>query len=125
MTSAKRVIRARDSEGQMVDITVLVWNDSVANLLLLGLGSSAPQIMLVVIDTLTTLGQPAGTLGPASVVGAFAYFLYIKQGSSELEFVAVCLHSRYNPDCRQAPHRGAACAHWTRKTALKKKLVSS
>jgi hypothetical protein len=51
-------------------VTVLVWNATIANLLLLALGSSAPNIMLVIIDTATSLGSPSGIIGPSSIIGA-------------------------------------------------------
>lgn len=35
----------------------------MANLTLLALGSSAPEILLAVMETLMTLGEPAGALG--------------------------------------------------------------
>ena len=47
---------------------VKTWNDTVANLTLMALGSSAPEILLAVIETLSS-GCFAGDLGPSTIVG--------------------------------------------------------
>jgi len=52
-----------------------VWNPTVANLTLMALGSSAPEILLSVIETLTTLGSTPGELGPSTIVGSAAFNL--------------------------------------------------
>ena len=64
MQAKRRSIRA------VSQVTVYVWNATIANLLLLALGSSAPNIMLVIIETATSLGTPANIIGPSSIVGA-------------------------------------------------------
>jgi solute carrier family 8 (sodium/calcium exchanger) len=56
ITSAKRVASLRDSNGNVLNKEVDVWNPTVANLTLMALGSSAPEIMLNVIETVMTLG---------------------------------------------------------------------
>lgn len=56
ITSAKRVANLRDANGNVINKEVDVWNATVANLTLMALGSSAPEIMLNVIETLMTLG---------------------------------------------------------------------
>lgn len=54
--------------------TVLVWNPTVANLTLMALGSSAPEILLSVIEL---LGNKifSGDLGPSTIVGSAAFNL--------------------------------------------------
>ena len=54
---------------------VKVWNPTIANLTLMALGSSAPEILLSVIETVTTLNQKPGTLGPSTIVGSAAFNL--------------------------------------------------
>mmetsp|Transcript_3246 Transcript_3246/g.4940 ORF Transcript_3246/g.4940 Transcript_3246/m.4940 type:complete len:281 (-) Transcript_3246:75-917(-) len=54
-----------------------VWNATIANLTLMALGSSAPEILLSCIDTITTLGDPAGALGAATIVGSAAFNLLV------------------------------------------------
>ena len=54
-----------------------VWNPTIANLTLMALGSSAPEILLSVIETVTTLGSTPGELGPSTIVGSAAFNLLI------------------------------------------------
>ena len=70
ITSAEKVVKRRTKSGQIQTITVLVWNPTVANLTLMALGSSAPEILLAVIEAVLTLGLPPGELGPSTIVGA-------------------------------------------------------
>jgi solute carrier family 8 (sodium/calcium exchanger) len=56
-------------------ITVKVWNDTVANLTLMALGSSAPEILLSVIELLGNEFY-AGALGPSTIVGSAAFNLF-------------------------------------------------
>lgn len=56
--------------------TVKVWNATVANLTLMALGSSAPEIMLSVIE-LADRKFYSGELGPSTIVGSAAYNLLI------------------------------------------------
>jgi len=73
-----RVVQDRQTNKEVdVTIEVRVWNETVANLTLLALGSSAPEILLSVIDTVTTLGEPAGELGPSTIVGSAAFNLFM------------------------------------------------
>jgi solute carrier family 8 (sodium/calcium exchanger) len=48
----------------------------------MALGSSAPEILLSVIESLKDLGKPAGVLGPASIVGSGAFNLLVITGIS-------------------------------------------
>lgn len=50
----------------------------------MALGSSAPEILLSVIESLKDLGEPAGVLGPASIVGSGAFNLLVISGISIL-----------------------------------------
>ena len=43
----------------------------------MALGSSAPEILLSVIETLQTLGAKPGELGPSTIVGSAAFNLLI------------------------------------------------
>lgn len=56
--------------------TVKVWNDTVANLTLMALGSSAPEILLSVIELIPN-GMKSGALGPSTIVGSAAFNLLI------------------------------------------------
>merc|ERR1719277_1840202 len=63
--------------------TVTVWNATVANLTLMALGSSAPEILLNVIGAFPTFAS--GELGPSTIVGSAAFNL--------LCIMAVCVVS--------------------------------
>jgi Sodium/calcium exchanger protein len=69
ITSAEKVITRVGRDGKRRIVTVSVWNATVANLTLMALGSSAPEIMLATIETILTLGSIPGELGPSTIVG--------------------------------------------------------
>merc|ERR1719199_1023628 len=62
--------------------TVPIWNDTVATLTLMALGSSAPEIFLAVIETFKR-GFHAGDLGPSTIVGSASFNLF--------SIIAVCI----------------------------------
>lgn len=83
ITSSKRIIFKQDeASGELLKIKVPVWNPTVANLTLMALGSSAPEILLNVIETVTTLGSKPGELGPSTIVGSAAFNFLIISGVS-------------------------------------------
>lgn len=71
-----------DDNGRPVSMQVKVWNPTIANLTLMALGSSAPEILLSVIETVTTLGAEPGELGPSTIVGSAAFNLLVISGIS-------------------------------------------
>lgn len=79
MTAIERIT---SQKKQVVDkasgrkITVKIWNDTVANLTLMALGSSAPEILLNVIGIFGDRFY-AGDLGPSTIVGSAAFNLLI------------------------------------------------
>ena len=68
----------------MVKVSVNVWNPTVANLSLMALGSSAPEILLNCIETVITLtsGGKPGELGPSTIVGSAAFNFLVITGCS-------------------------------------------
>ena len=56
---------------------VPVWNATIANLTLMALGSSAPEILLNLIETIGSRGEPASELGPFTIVGSAAFNLLV------------------------------------------------
>lgn len=54
--------------------TMTIWNPTIANLTLMALGSSAPEILLSVIE-LFGGGMQSGELGPSTIVGSAAFNL--------------------------------------------------
>ena len=73
VTSKKRTIKSKDGKSVR---TVKVWNDTVANLTLMALGSSAPEILLNVIE-ICLGGFELGPLGASTIVGSAAFNLLI------------------------------------------------
>ena len=68
--------------NDFVKTKVPVWNPTVANLTLMALGSSAPEILLNVIETVQTLGDKPGELGPSTIVGSAAFNFLLISGIS-------------------------------------------
>ena len=75
ITSQETTVR-KVVNGQVKEFTVLVWNATIANLTLMALGSSAPEILLSVIE-ITSSGFYAGELGPSTIVGSAAFNLLV------------------------------------------------
>ncbi|XP_063729584.1 sodium/calcium exchanger 1-like isoform X2 [Symsagittifera roscoffensis] len=80
ITSKKRVVKYYDAEAQvMAQKEVLIWNETVANLTLMALGSSAPEIMLSTVETCLNLGneKKKDGLGVFTIIGSAAFNLLI------------------------------------------------
>lgn len=67
-----------------VTIEVPIWNETVANLTLMALGSSAPEILLSVISTLKDIEAVPPELGPSTIVGSASFNLLVISGVSIL-----------------------------------------
>ena len=76
------MITFRDAGGMTVQQEGKVWNPTVANLSLMALGSSAPEILLSVIETVGSLDSEPGALGPSTIVGSAAFNLLVISGIS-------------------------------------------
>mmetsp|Transcript_12498 Transcript_12498/g.41174 ORF Transcript_12498/g.41174 Transcript_12498/m.41174 type:complete len:864 (-) Transcript_12498:126-2717(-) len=90
ITSKETTIKKVDPKtGEKVEVKVEFWNATVANLTLMALGSSAPEILLAVGETVTSLGtcdeQDPGELGASTIVGSASYNLLV--------ITAVCMVS--------------------------------
>jgi solute carrier family 8 (sodium/calcium exchanger) len=82
ITSSTKTVFGEDENGKPCHMQVKVWNPTIANLTLMALGSSAPEILLSVIETVTTLGSTPGELGPSTIVGSAAFNLLVISGVS-------------------------------------------
>ena len=69
-------------DGTNVIQKTLIWNPTLANLTLMALGSSAPEIILNVYETLITLGERPGELGASTIVGSAAFNFLVISGVS-------------------------------------------
>jgi len=65
-----------DGSVEMVEVSTEVWNPAVANLTLMALGSSTPEIMLSIIEIFSAKFF-SGALGPGTVVGSAAFNLFV------------------------------------------------
>merc|ERR1719157_207888 len=88
VTSAKKRVKDKTT-GRT--ITVYVWNATVANLTLMALGSSAPEILLSLIE-ITSANFMLGPLGAGTIVGSAAFNLLV--------ISAVCICAIEEPDVR-------------------------
>jgi len=75
VTSATKMVTKTRADGTVEEEEQKVWNDTIANLSLMALGSSAPEILLSVIGVVTALGEEADALGPGTIVGSAAFNL--------------------------------------------------
>jgi solute carrier family 8 (sodium/calcium exchanger) len=73
ITSAKKRVFDKSTNKFM---TVYVWNDTVANLTLMALGSSAPEILLSLIEVASD-DFFLGPLGAGTIVGSAAFNLLV------------------------------------------------
>merc|ERR1719409_919171 len=74
ITSAERVVWKKVSDGARHKFRVQLWNATIANLTLMALGSSAPEILLSVIEICKNKFY-SGKLGPSTIVGSAAFNL--------------------------------------------------
>lgn len=75
ITSQEKEIIIKSPNGETTTTTIRVWNETVSNLTLMALGSSAPEILLSVIEV---CGHEfhAGELGPSTIVGSAAFNMF-------------------------------------------------
>lgn len=96
ITSKEKDITLTDKKtGKLRVVTVKIWNETVSNLTLMALGSSAPEILLTVIEVCGKNFQ-AGELGPSTIVGSAAFNLFV--------IIAICVYSIPCDDHRTIKH---------------------
>lgn len=76
ITSQERQITIKKPNGEKITTTVRVWNETVSNLTLMALGSSAPEILLSVVEVCGH-NFHAGQLGPNTIVGSAAFNMFV------------------------------------------------
>ena len=77
ITSKTVAVEVMTKEGKRLLIEKPVWNPTIANLTLMALGSSAPEIILSVSDTLSNINSTPGELVPMTIVGSAAFNLMV------------------------------------------------
>ncbi|KAJ0173482.1 hypothetical protein K1T71_010631 [Dendrolimus kikuchii] len=94
ITSREKEVRVRRNGSDQI-VVVRVWNETVANLTLMALGSSAPEILLSVIE-IAGKNFEAGELGPGTIVGSAAYNLFV--------IIAICVMVIPDGEVRKIKH---------------------
>lgn len=116
ITSKKKVITRYDAiTNEAITKEVLVWNETVANLSLMALGSSAPEILLAFVEQLGLLASGAkydpdselGGLGTFTIIGSAAFNLLVITG--------ICIFSPENGVIKKIDQFGVFCttAMWS------------
>ncbi|XP_029374682.1 sodium/calcium exchanger 2a isoform X1 [Echeneis naucrates] len=76
ITSQEKEVTITKPNGETTVTTVRIWNETVSNLTLMALGSSAPEILLSVIEVCGH-NFNAGELGPGTIVGSAAFNMFV------------------------------------------------
>lgn len=119
ITSQEKEITIKRPNGETTTATVRIWNETVSNLTLMALGSSAPEILLSVIEV-SALDEPpqvgeemgdliwppspqvcghnfeAGALGPSTIVGSAAFNMFV--------IIAICVYVVPDGETRKIKH---------------------
>nr|XP_056707569.1 sodium/calcium exchanger 3 isoform X2 [Euleptes europaea] len=95
ITSQEKEITVKKSNGEITTTTIRVWNETVSNLTLMALGSSAPEILLSLIEVCGH-GFVAGDLGPSTIVGSAAFNMFI--------IIAICVYVIPDGETRKIKH---------------------
>ncbi|KAM8946613.1 sodium/calcium exchanger 1 isoform 14-T14 [Pelodytes ibericus] len=95
ITSQEKEITIKKPNGETTKTTVRIWNETVSNLTLMALGSSAPEILLSVIEVCGHDFQ-AGDLGPSTIVGSAAFNMFI--------IIAICVYVVPDGEIRKIKH---------------------
>ncbi|XP_074532134.1 sodium/calcium exchanger 1b isoform X2 [Halichoeres trimaculatus] len=95
ITSQEKEITIKKPNGETSTTTVRIWNETVSNLTLMALGSSAPEILLSVIEVIGH-GFNAGALGPSTIVGSAAFNMFV--------IIGLCVYVVPDGETRKVKH---------------------
>lgn len=95
ITSKEKEVTVKKANGETQIVVVRVWNETVANLTLMALGSSAPEILLSIIEIYAKSFE-AGDLGPGTIVGSAAFNLFV--------IIAICVYVIPDGEVRRIKH---------------------
>ncbi|XP_055792423.1 sodium/calcium exchanger 1-like [Salvelinus fontinalis] len=95
ITSQEKEITIKKPNGETTTATVRIWNETVSNLTLMALGSSAPEILLSVIEVCGHSFE-AGSLGPSTIVGSAAFNMFV--------IIALCVYVVPENETRRIKH---------------------
>lgn len=95
ITSKEKEVVIKKPNGETQTISVRIWNETVSNLTLMALGSSAPEILLSLIEVAGQKFQ-AGDLGPGTIVGSAAFNMFV--------IIAICVWCIPSNENRKIKH---------------------
>ncbi|GFT13323.1 hypothetical protein NPIL_521211 [Nephila pilipes] len=95
ITSKEKEVIIKKPNGETQTISVRIWNETVSNLTLMALGSSAPEILLSIIEVYAQ-DFNAGELGPGTIVGSAAFNMFV--------IIAICVWSVPSTENRRIKH---------------------
>jgi len=95
ITAKEKEVRVTKPNGEVQIVVVRVWNETVSNLTLMALGSSAPEILLSIIE-IYAKNFDAGDLGPGTIVGSAAFNLLV--------IIAICVYVIPDGEVRKIKH---------------------
>ncbi|MCJ8739773.1 hypothetical protein PDJAM_G00051000 [Pangasius djambal] len=95
ITSQEKEVTITMPSGETTVATVRIWNETVSNLTLMALGSSAPEILLSVIEVCGH-GFESGELGPGTIVGSAAFNMFV--------IIGICVWVIPNGEVRKIKH---------------------
>nr|XP_057926706.1 sodium/calcium exchanger 1-like isoform X3 [Doryrhamphus excisus] len=95
ITSQERQIVIKKPNGEKLTTTVRIWNETVSNLTLMALGSSAPEILLSVVEVCGH-NFDAGQLGPNTIVGSAAFNMFV--------IIGLCVYVIPDGETRKVKH---------------------
>ena len=95
ITSKEKEVVVKRPDGETTVVSVRIWNETVSNLTLMALGSSAPEILLAAIEIIHNKFE-AGDLGPSTIVGSAAFNLFI--------IISICVSCLPDGEVRRIKH---------------------
>lgn len=95
ITSQEKEVEIKKPNGEVQMMSVRIWNETVSNLTLMALGSSAPEILLSIIEVYAQ-DYNAGDLGPGTIVGSAAFNLFV--------IIAICVWVIPSPEVKKIKH---------------------
>ncbi|XP_059404016.1 sodium/calcium exchanger 2-like isoform X1 [Carassius carassius] len=76
ITSQEKEVTVTGANGEKTVMKIRIWNETISNLTLMALGSSAPEILLSIIEVCGH-GFESGELGPGTIVGSAAFNMFV------------------------------------------------
>ena len=77
ITSKVDIVPIPDATGNIIEVEKLFWNPTIANLTLMALGSSAPEIILATAGVGLNIEGIPSDLGPMAIVGSASFNLLV------------------------------------------------